>query len=276
MATAHRNFGPDLIGDDNDVLFPPGCGTGAIERDYELYPEEMFQHPDEMDLIDESEWDARFEEQEKEQSSLEHLYLGPDMRSPAFVNLDQNGDGYCWSYSTAHSVMITRVRDHAPNPRLNPHGPAAIIKNGRNEGGWCGLSQDFYRKYGCPVEGTGPGEWPLHSRDLRHNTEACRRAMEPNRCVEDWVDLRSQVYDRTLTTRQLATCLFRNQPCPIDIRKWGHSICAIRWVRVERGLWLPLILNSWKGWGRYGLAVLSKDMFDTLMGAVSVRTSIAA
>lgn len=269
--------GIPIIGEkDSDELYVKGFGRGAEERDYHKFPEAMYQSPDEMDVIDPADYDAYFEEQEKERSSLEHIYLGPDMKSPQFVNLDQGPDGYCWAYSPGHAIMMVRVRDHQHNPRLNPHSVGAVIKSGRDEGGWCGESQMFYKEFGCAIEGTGKGEWPLQSRNTAYHTAEERAASLLNRCDEDWVDLAKPAWSRTLVEKHLFTCLFRNQPCPIDVRAWGHSICAIRVVRVERGRFLPLIINSWRGWGRFGLALLQESMYRTIMGAVCIRTTKVA
>lgn len=248
---------------------------GLVPRDYTQYPETMFAPPSEMPLIAESEWEARIEMQEALRSSLEHIYLSQPGDNPAFINLDQNGDGYCWIYSTTHSVMLARLRDNQPLVRLNPHSGGAIIKNGRNEGGWCGLSAQFLRETGIAEEGTGPGQWPLHSRDLRHDTPACRAAMAKYRITEDWVDLSRRVYDQNLTFQQLASALLCNQPCPVDFNWWGHSVCAVRLIKVEAGSFGVLILNSWKGWGRHGLGVLRGSKMVP-NGAVCTRVTRAA
>lgn len=218
---------------------------------------EMKSPPSEMKIWQESDWDALFDEQEATKSSLEHLFLpnGPD-GAPAFVNLDQNGDGYCWDYSVGHAMMLDRLKQGQPLIRLNPHSSAAIIKGGRDEGGWCGLGAKFAREHGMAVEGTGPGQWPLHSRNLKYDTPECRKEMAKYKVLEDWVDLTQAVYDQNLTKLQIASCGFNAVPAPTDYNPWGHSVCMIRWVRTERGAWGPLILNSWKGWGRHGLGVL--------------------
>jgi hypothetical protein len=258
-----------------DTLHPQGVEFGYVERDYAQYPEEMFSPPSEMEIIPKTEWDARFEEQEANKSSLEHIYLSGPNGEPAFVNLDQNGDGYCWSYSTGHAMMIDRLKQNLPPIRLNPHGPAAIIKGGANQGGWCGLSAKFARENGYPVEGTGPGQWPLHSRNLKYDTPECRAQMAKHKVEEDWVDMTRQVYDQNLTTLQVATCGFTNTPNPSDFNWWGHSVCQIRWVRIEAGSWGPLILNSWKGWGRHGLAVLRGSQ-GVCNGGVAFRMTSAS
>lgn len=246
----------DTDGPTDDRLYPKGVTFGLVPRDYSVDPVSMFAPPSEMELIPQSEWDARYDEQEALQSSLEHIYLSGPNGGPAFVNLDQDQEGYCWAYSTGQSMMMDRLKRNLPMVRLNPHGPAAIIKKGANAGGWCGLSAKFAREFGFPEEGNGPGQWPLHSRNLKYDTPELRAEMLKRRVEEEWTDLTQAVYDQNLTMAQVATCGFTNTPGPRDYNWWAHSVCGIRWVRVERGGWGQLILNSWKGWGRHGLGVL--------------------
>lgn len=254
-----------------DLANPKGVCYGYEERDYKLYPKEMFSAPSEMILIPQSEWDARFDLQEETKSSLEHLYLSGPNGASVFENLDQNGDGYCWIYSNGSAMMIDRLKSNQPLVRLNPHSSGAIIKGGRNEGGWCGLGAKFLREHGMATEEF----WPRHSRSLANDTPAARANMALHKVTEDYVDLTRDVYDQNLTKAQLATCLFNNVPCPVDFNWWGHSVCGLRWVRLEAGSWGLLILNSWKGWGRYGLGVLrgGKEIPD---GAVALRVSTAS
>jgi hypothetical protein len=256
----------------DQTLYPREFGRGLVPRDYDLYPQEFLGSPDEMELADPSEWDARFDEQEETESSLEHIYLRGGV--PAFTNLDQDQEGYCWGYSVGHAMMFTELRDRGPEAvtRLNPHGPCAVIKRGANEGGWCGLSARFAAEVGFPEEGDGPGQWPLHSRNIRLDTPAMRAAMARRKTTEEWRDLTRQDWGQKMTSRQLATCGFMNVPAACDFNWWGHSVCQIRWVRIERGSWGPLIINSWKRWGRHGLAVLRGSQ-AVANGAVAIRTT---
>jgi hypothetical protein len=249
-------------------LLEPGAeyGKGYVERDYSIYPEEMFQHPNEMNLYDESEWDALYDAQEEQESSLEHLYLRGG--KPAFVNLDQNGHGYCWAYSTGHCCMMLRLINNQPMVRYNPHSVAAIIKGGADQGGWCGLSEEFLRTTGIATE----EKWPTHSRDVRrYDTPAMREHMANHKVMEDWVDLTRPAHSRNMVVKNVATSLFNNTPGAYDFNHWGHSVCGLRWVRVERNSWGLLILNSWKNWGRFGLAVLRGGK-EVPNGAVAIRT----
>lgn len=254
-----------------DVLFPKDAAFGMTGRTQENGPDTMFgAAPAELKVYDPTEWDALYDEQERNESSLEHIYLRGGR--PAFVNLDQNGHGYCWAYSTGSAMMLSALRDNRLDFRLNPHSVAAIIKGGRNEGGWCGLSADFVRKHGMAEEGTGPGQWPKQSRNLSNDKPAVREAMANHKSLEDWFDLTLPVYGQKMTARQLAACGFNNIPCPSDFNWWGHSVCQVRWVRIERGSWGPLILNSWLNWGRHGLAVLRGSQ-ATADNAVGIRVA---
>ena len=251
---------------DPAAVSPDGFGRGYVPRDYSVDPPEMFAPASEMDVIPQSEWDARYDEQERAESSLEHIYLRGG--KPAFVNLDQNGDGDCWAYSPAHAKMLADLRDGRPLRRLNPHFIATYLK--RFGGGWCGAAGKVLNEVGCPEEGTGRDEWPLHSHDTRLMTDARLEAAGRNRSAEEWRDLTRQVWDQDMTTLQLATCGFQNVPAPSDFNFWSHSVCQVRWVRIERGSWGPLILNSWKGWGRHGLAVL-RGRQAVADGAIAIR-----
>jgi len=249
-----------------DVMF------GYRPRDYTKHPEAMFAPPSGMKLILPVDWDAYFDEQEKQQSSLEHIYLSGPNGTPAFKFLEQARSNYCWAYSTGNSMMIDMLKRGLKVPRLNPHAAASIIKRGANQGGWCGQSAEFGTAHGYAIEGKGQGQWPLHSHDLRFDTPALRAEMAKNKIDEQWTDLTRQIYDRNLTQNQVATSGFNNLPGPRDYNHWRHSVCGLRWVRVERGVWGQLILNSWLNWGRHGLGVLigSKAICN---GGLSIRST---
>lgn len=255
-----------------DILFPKGFGRG---HDPSQYVPDMMAAPSGMRTIDPGEWEARYKEQEATQSSLEHLYL----REWKGDCLDQNGQGYCWSYSTGGAIMLRRLVMNAPFVRLNPHAAASIIKGGRDEGGWCGLSLQFARENGEAVEGDGPNQWPLHEygrqANQRFNDPAFKAEMARFKVTDDWYDLGKPVYSQELKRDQHATCLFNLCPAPSDFNWWGHSVVALRYVLIEGGDFGLLILNSWKGWGRRGLAVL-RGQQAIPDGAVSVVAPLAA
>lgn len=244
---------------------PEHISFGAIPRDFDADPVLFRDLPGGMQLIDPSEWDARYDEQEATKSSLEHYYLPGDGTRPAFEFLDQNGFPDCWAHSPAHAMMFGYLIAGLPVPKLNAVAAATLM--GRTDGGWCGLGMKFAREKGFPVCGTGPGEWPYQSR-RGNDTPELRASMARHKAAEDWYDLGRQEWDQKLTTRQLATCLFNNNPSPSDYNRFGHSMLSVRWVRIAAGEWGILTLNSWQGFGYHGLCVLAGMVPD---GACSLR-----
>jgi hypothetical protein len=252
-----------------DDLFPKGVGYGYDPGQY--VPSMYATPPSEVPSVPESEWEARIQEQEEQQSSLEHIWRTAD-NGHVPLCLDQDGHGYCWAYSCGSALMLLRAKANQRFVRLNPHSTASIIKNGQDQGGWCGLSCQFVETAGMAPEGTGPGEWPVHSRDYRlYDRPEVKAAMKSFLASESWMDLKQPAYDRKMTFAQVASVLLsQNTPCQVDFNWWGHSVCAMRVVKVEAGRFGLMILNSWAGWGQNGMSVLtgSKMLPD---GAVGVR-----
>ncbi len=242
---------------------------GCIPRDFDVDPVMMRDSPDAMAVIPESEWDARFDEQEATQSSLQHIYLPGDGNTPAFEFLDQNGFPDCWAHSSCHAMMMNRAAMGLPPLRFNAVAVATLLR--QTNGGWCGLSMKFARENGLPVVGSGPGQWPYQSRN-GHDTPELRASMATHKDTEDWYDLGHQEYNQTLSRLQLATCGFNNWAAPTDYNAYGHSMCMIRWVRIEKGVYGRLTLNSWIGFGFHGLCVIPETT-AAVNNAVAIRTS---
>jgi hypothetical protein len=252
---------------------PPTPVRGG--HDPTQYVPDMMAAPLGMKTIPPGERDAYYDEQERAQSSLEHVYLR-DWQGPC---LDQNGQGYCWYYSSTSAVMMRRLALGFPFVRLNPHPGASVEKGGRDEGGWCGLSLGRIRREGLCEEGNGPGQIPAHSYGRRTNelymSDAVKAVREKYIVTDDWYDLGKPAYSQALRDEQKWTCLFNLCPVPTDRNIWGHSTCDIRLVRIEAGSWGYLTLNSWKNWGRRGLGVMRGSYYKA-DGAVSIVNSRAA
>lgn len=259
-----------LLDDDSpdEAWLPPaGLGRGAVPRDFAVDPPEMFAPPSEMPLIPRSEWDARIEEQERLQSSLEHVRLTGDNGAP-IRSLNQGSEGFCWAYSVTGTVMLARAVALQPYVRLSAHAVGCKVKNFKNEGGWCGLSAKFIREHGVP----SVGHWAETSMARKYDTAETWANAAKYRITEDWVDLTRPVWGQNLTFDQVATCLLLDIPCALDYNHWGHSVCGLRLVRVEAGSYGIKIWNSWAdSWGDRGMGVLrgNKAVPD---GAVATRT----
>lgn len=177
--------------------------------------------------------------------------------------------GNCWAHSTTHAVMLSRAVANLPYVPLSAFAVAAIIKNGRDEGGWCGQSAKFARDVGIPDQ----KYWPQGSRQLSRDTSEMRANAALHKITEDWYDLARAIHAQDLTFDQLASCLLRGQPCPVDFNWWGHSVCAMDLVEVEAGSFGIRIWNSWLNWGENGTGIIrgSKAVPD---GALCVRQTI--
>lgn len=227
--------------------------------------------PGQLKLIPRSEWDARYDEQEQLQSSLQHLRMRGD-HGKMIDALDQNGQGYCWNYSVMMAMMMLRAVANLPCVRLSGHANACLIKGYRDEGGWGALAADYAMKYGAP----STDFWKEKSMSKSNDTPAMRENAMSHRVTEDWSDQSLSPYDRNFTEEQAATLCFNNIPYIHDSNDWGHSICILRWVRTEKGVWGPLCLNSWtNGWEDNGMAVLlgRRRLPD---GAIALRVTGAS
>lgn len=253
---------------DQDALFAPKVNGKKYSRGYD--PESvdeavnaMLAVPSEIKLIPKGEWSARIKQQEETQSRTSDI-----LRRKNIPSTDQDGAGYCWFYSSTGCVIARRALNNQRYVRLNPHSGAAIIKNGRNEGGWCGLSAQFLQEHGVATF----DEWPEHSMSTRYDTPETRKVMAKYRVTESFMDLAKPVYGRNMTFEQVATCLLRNIPVAVDFNWWSHSVLGCDLVEVERGSFGIRIRNSWTdSWGDKGFSVLqgSKTIPN---GAVAIAT----
>lgn len=243
---------------------PAEFATGCVPRDYDVDPVELRDSPDAIKLYTDSECEAVYAEQQATESSLIHQYITGD--KPAFPHLDQNGQGYCWAYSTAQAIMLDRMRRNFPPVRLSAHAVACKIKNFRDEGGWSGLSAKFAREKGYPTVEV----WPEKSMKRQYDTAATWENAALHRVEEDWYDLGKREWDQTLSKKQIKTLGLSNVPMMLDFNRYAHAMAGISVVQFEPGAWGPVVLNSWKGFGYFGLAVLAEIWPDN---AVAIRST---
>lgn len=230
---------------------PRGYAKGYVERDYKVYPEEMLAPPSEIPLIPRSDWQAIIQEQEEQQSSLEHIWRRRYGSNVSRAYLDQNGQGFCWAYSVSHTVMMARCRDNQELKRLSAHAVACKVMNFQDRGGWCGLSAQFIRQNGCPTVDS----WKEKSMSRQYDTDETWKEAAHYKISEDYVDLTRDVWGQNLTYDQVITCLLMNIPCALDFNWWRHSVCGVRAVWLD-GQAVPRIMNSWVGFGEDGFATL--------------------
>lgn len=243
----------------NDVLFPAGMGRGY---DPSQYVPTMFAPPSEIPLIPKSEWIPRIRDRKKYKMGLRDLFKAGKVGTVK----DQNGQGFCWSYSVARACEYVRAimgLDHIP---LSGHSVACKVKNFRDEGGWCGLSRQYAAEHGYVPESL----WPAKSMSRSNDTAAAWAEAAKYRIIEDYVDLKKAVYDQNIPYDYAISCLLQNIPVIFDLNWWGHSVlmCDVDEMDGEEA---PDGDNSWTpGWGDNGTFRLQgqKKIPD---GAVAIR-----
>ncbi len=262
QATQNRGYLPEITLDQN----------GETERTVTIIPPKaMGAAPSTFKLIPRSEWDARYDEQQARKNGLRHLKQTMNKGKP-HLSFDQNGQGYCWSYSVGGTIMYARGRDNQPYRRISPHAVACKIKNFQDQGGWCGLGMKWAIENGYPEESF----WPQKSMARANDKTATWENAKKYRITESCFDASRQVWDQEMFIDLVATFLFLNVPLALDFNWWGHSVCGIEWTRIERGSWGPTIDNSWTpSWGDDGLATLQGNR-ATPDGAVGSLVATAA
>lgn len=268
--------GEPIINETNYHEFTDGVvdgqrmGRGLVPRNFKTCPYGSMEEARAVDfqLIPESEWDARYDEMVEQKSFLSNIRLKGDNGQP-ILSQNQGQEGFCWYYSTAGAIMVAGARDFQPHVYLSAHAGACMVKNYRNEGGWCGESLKHHIEHGCPSKEF----WPLRSMSRSNDTPEMRANAALHKVTEGFYDLGSPIWDQKLTFQQLMTCLFLRIPCATDFNWWGHSVCALDPVRVERGSWGIRIWNSWSdSWGDRGMGVLQGNQARP-DGAVAIRVS---
>lgn len=202
---------------------------GLVPRDYEANPVGSYAAVpslSELKLIPRDQWIDLIKKQEADQSSLQHIRRKNGPNGSHIPALDQNGDGYCWSYSGHGCVMLNRAKMMLPYKRLSGHCVAAIIKKGRDEGGWGAASADFIAQYGT----ADVDHWKEKSRDIRQDTPEMRQHMLSYKVDGAWRDLQAAAYDANFSEDQACTLLLSNIPIQGDFNWWSHSVCLMRLV----------------------------------------------
>lgn len=283
-----------------DVTHPTDKGRGCIPRDFSVQPHTMFAPPSQAVLIPTSEFPQRIKDRVGAQAQISDVRLRANNGQP-IPSLDQNGQGFCWCYSTGHAIIVSRFIANMPYVRLSPHAVACKIKNYQDQGGWGALSAQYAQEHGYPSDQF----WPQKSMSRQYDNAATWENASLHKVTSTWEDLTSQVYSRNLTFNLLVSLLLTNVTGPADFNWWGHSVCPLDPVdgnamkdvyRVEsgklsssqeyethwginnpetRGLGIR-IWNSWTdSWSDRGMGVLtgSKAIPD---GSMAIRFSTAS
>jgi hypothetical protein len=252
----------------NDILFDPNFGRGLVERDLSAQP--MKTLPTQLPLIPRSEWSVRIKEKKQLGSRISDIRRSSGPKGGAIPSLNQGQWGYCWAHSPTMGNMLLRALMGQPYKKLSAFMVAAIIKNGRDEGGWGALALEFIENYGQPTVDL----WPENDASLTRKTAAMMADAAKHKVTADWADLDSAVYDRDLSFDQVATLLLSNVPVVGDFNFWGHSVILMDLEEVEPGSFGVRGLNSWSDdWGDLGEFVLqgSRAVPDNAVATLTTK-----
>lgn len=137
--------------------------------------------------------------------------------------MDQNGKGYCWSHGPVQAVQIQRAVRGLPFADLSAYSVACIIKNFRDEGGWCGEALKFLVERGVATAKT----WPQRSMNRANDNPATWAEAALYKVTEGFYDLASPIWGQKLSFDQLVTALLLNLVAAIDLNWWGHDVSAL-------------------------------------------------
>ena len=244
-----------------------GFRGGLVERDLGKHPvgssSSSRSFSEEMELIPREEWPERCAEQKAKKSSLSHIRETGN-NGKRIPSMDQNGQGFCWAYSTGFAIQLLRAKAGLPYVELSPHAVGCKMFNHQDRGAWGALSFDFATENGFP----STDFWPAKSMKRKYDTNATWEDAKKNRIVEGWIDLDiNHASDANLTFDQMATCLLNLFPVVTDFYWWMHSVCQESLLDAkpelkQQGLydpdrWCPKGSNSWTDkWGKNGTFVL--------------------
>lgn len=203
---------------------------GLIPRNFSTHPHGSIpQAPGfSMPTIPREEWSKMIAEKVQSGTRLSDVRLRGNFGQP-IPSQDQNGQGYCWKYGGTAMVMLQRALSNMSFVQLSAHGAACIIKNFRDEGGWCGESLKFQTEVG-----EAPASlWPLRSMSRSLDTPALRQEMSKYRVIEGYYDLGAPIWNQKMTFEQVATTLLLSMPTQGDFNWWGHSVCLLDLVDGE-------------------------------------------
>ena len=232
----------DHVGDDGQQR-----KRGLIPRDYKKNPVGSYaaaqeEFPDSL-LIPEGDYGDWIAEQEKMQSSLQHIRDKGNDGKP-IPPKDQDGVGYCWIHSGTMAMELVRALNNEPFVQLAAFMAGCLIKGYRDEGGNGIEGPEFFAVNGICTEQF----WPEKSMKRSNDTPEMRKNAAMHKCLR-WWDTSDNSAKRK---RQVISASLRSWPVIADFNWWGHSVLLIRVLSIMKSR----ILNSWGQWGDNGIGDL--------------------
>lgn len=221
------------MSDPYDLTPPPGRACGLVPRDYGTHPKGCFAFaepfPDEM-LIPEDEIQDRIDYMTAQKATLLDLR---EQNYSILKSLDQDGDPFCWGFSSTKANMYIRAIMGSP-VRLSAWYVVGKVLNWGSRGGFGGESLAQIVKGGAPDE----AHCPDYSR--RYDTADIAANAALHRCTEWWEG--SEDPEKAL--HQSVSAFLRGLPTIEDFDHMSHSMCCV-WMPKWKGTKEKIADNSW-------------------------------
>jgi hypothetical protein len=229
--------------DEVTTAAPDGMSKGHIERDYEEVPLGTFGTKFALPIIPESETQARIEELVARKALISDLRKHYKIKSR-----NQNGTNYCWTHGVVTALICCRMRAGLPYLDLSPASVAAIIKQGRNQGGWGAEALRFIQQHGVADSSVWPHNNIRDWRELSQSASVIENRKQT--VVTETLELRPRNLD------EIRTCLLLGIPVAVGYNWWGHEVCAVDPLWLD-GTFAYRIWNSWSdSWSDNGMGVI--------------------
>lgn len=231
------------------------CGTFARKT---AYGDSFIAKQTPLDVIPYEEWPDRIADQERNKSSLEHIWADSGMGV-----LNQGSLNFCWAFSVVGALMIERAMMGLPFERLSPSSVAAPITGYRNVGGYIENAILGCRDTGAAPESLVP-MCTLRANDFKPKWREAASKFKVT-MANDIPGVDQFINGQRVSAHQIqGSQLLLNRPMPNEITRMAHSMMSIRVL--DRYQKLPATdyrrygvrgLNSWgKEWGNLGWYVM--------------------
>lgn len=254
----------------SDVIYDTAFGRGLIPRNMATHPIGCYGNIPEaaidMPVLTKTEMLDRIRYNKANNSTGRAIRRNRGPNNGKVPSLNQGAFPYCWTHSGTMSVMLARLKAGLPYLRLSAMAIACIMKNYKAVGGWGADAVAFMAARGVPTT-----EFWMEGSNLRKwDTPQTWESAALHKVEEGWIDMQTEVWDRTMTYAQQMSFLCSGGIIVGDFNWWGHSVCLFDADELD-GEPVPVGLNSWgDAYGDQGEFTLQGDR-AIMSGGVGIR-----
>lgn len=263
MAFVSDTLGIPIIDSASAVSEGTSLERGYEQRDRVVDPEGGFCKPFTIQKLSRQEIKERFEEQERTKTRIFDVLEQASIPPPFQYSFSN-----CWANGAKDAIGVAEFLMGRPWVNLSATSASALIKNGRDVGGWGIELLRFAAEHGIAEE----KYWPNNSIDRRKYDTAESRASRETHKIDPngWLDLPQGDWDAVFT------CVALGLPGCIAHMRWKHLTGS--WVAggfASNGERMLLVRNSGYGRNNQGLSWI-KESFDDPDEALAVQVVTAA